>query len=161
LQVRGQAVGQTYWPQAESTLADGCFQTNDMAEIIDGSVHLRGRAGDQIHVAGRKVSPEGIERVLLSHPGVRDCLVFGAPSAHAERTETIVACVAARFRLSGESLKQFLLDKLPAWQVPREWLFVNSLEASRRGKLSRAEWRKRYLTPGSIGAMNGDEVWQI
>ena len=44
-----------------------------------------------------------------------------------------------------ESLRQFALTHLPAWQVPREWWKVDSLAANGRGKLSRAEWRKRYL----------------
>jgi acyl-CoA synthetase (AMP-forming)/AMP-acid ligase II len=42
-------------------------------------------------------------------------------------------------------LKQFLLGKLPAWQMPREWWFVESLSANTRGKLSRAEWRRKFL----------------
>src|SRR5207247_2115444 len=100
---------------------------------------------DQINVAGRKISPEDIERVLLAHPLVRDCLVFGAPSADAGRSETIVASVAADAGVSGEELKQFLLERLPAWQVPREWWFVDSLLANQRGKFSRAEWRQRYF----------------
>ncbi len=144
LEVRGAAVGRTYWPQSSPDLRDGCFKTSDLAEMVDGDVCLRGRLGDQIHVAGRKVSPESIERVLLQHSAVRECLVFGAPSADSERTDTIVGCVAAPSGLSGESLKQFLLDKLPAWQIPREWIFVKSLETNSRGKLSRAEWRRNY-----------------
>jgi acyl-CoA synthetase (AMP-forming)/AMP-acid ligase II len=59
--------------------------------------------------------------------------------------EEIVACVAAKGAVAAETLKQFLLAQLPAWQVPREWWFVNALEASQRGKLSRHEWRKKYL----------------
>jgi acyl-CoA synthetase (AMP-forming)/AMP-acid ligase II len=51
--------------------------------------------------------------------------------------------------LTGETLRQFALEQLPAWQVPREWWFVDGLETNRRGKLSRAEWRKRYLEEGS------------
>jgi len=42
-------------------------------------------------------------------------------------------------------LKQSLLKKLPAWQVPREWWFVESLGAGPRGKVSRAQWKKRFL----------------
>ncbi|HWY77366.1 MAG TPA: fatty acid--CoA ligase family protein [Verrucomicrobiae bacterium] len=145
LQVRSAAVGQTYWPKPAPALARGRFTSSDVAEIIDGSVYLRGRAGDQIHVAGRKVAPDSIERALQSHPAVRECLVFGAPSADKERTETIVACVASRSAVSGESLKHFLLDKIPAWQVPREWFFVKSLEPNGRGKISRVDWKKRYL----------------
>jgi long-chain acyl-CoA synthetase len=145
LEVRSKAVGQTYWPEPDPALGSGVFRTNDLAEISDGLVYFRGRAGDQINVAGRKVSPESIEKVLLAHPGVRECVVFGVPSADAKRGETIVACVSATTQVAGETLKQFLLAQLPAWQVPREWWLVESLFASQRGKLSRAEWRKRYL----------------
>ena len=42
----------------------------DLAELKDGRVFLRGRLSDQINVAGRKVSPETVERVLLAHPAV-------------------------------------------------------------------------------------------
>ena len=145
LEVRSQAVAQTYWPESGPRLGDGVFRTNDLAEVSYGLVYFRGRAGDQINVAGRKVSPESIEKVLLGHPGVRECVVFGVPSSEATRGETIVACVAASTSVAGDTLKQFLLSHLPAWQVPREWWLVESLFASQRGKLSRAEWRKRYL----------------
>jgi acyl-CoA synthetase (AMP-forming)/AMP-acid ligase II len=108
-------------------------------------VYLRGRAGDQINVAGRKISPETIEKVLTMHPNVRECLAFGVPSADAERGEMIVACLSVKEAVTGDALKQFLMSQLPPWQVPREWWFVESLETNHRGKLSRAEWRKRYL----------------
>jgi long-chain acyl-CoA synthetase len=145
LEVRSQAVGETYWPEANPALSGGVFRTNDLAEISYGLVYFRGRAGDQINVAGRKVSPESIEKVLAAHPGVRECVIFGVPSSDANRGDTIVACVSANTSVSGDILKQFLLAHLPAWQVPREWWLVESLFSSRRGKLSRAEWRKRYL----------------
>jgi len=143
LEVRGAAVGETYWPAPEPALAAGCYRTSDLVEMDDGTIFLRGRAGDQINVAGRKVSPETIERVLLRHPAARECLVFGAASDEAERGEIIVACVVANPGVNVEMLRQFLLDELPAWQVPREWRFVDSLAPNQRGKLSRAEWRTR------------------
>jgi acyl-CoA synthetase (AMP-forming)/AMP-acid ligase II len=143
------------------------FHTTDLAEILDGQIFLRGRAGDQINVAGRKVSPEFIECALLKHPAVRECLVFGVPSRDAERLEEIVAViVTGRARHSvravagqnsdgaqrtdapyreEKALRQFALDALPAWQVPRHWLFVEALQANSRGKVSRAEWRERWL----------------
>lgn len=145
LEVRSRAVGQTYWPEPEEQLSNGVFRTSDLAEVVCGFVYLRGRASDLINVAGRKISPEAIERVLLAHPAVRECLVFGVPSPTAERTNTIAACVVAREPVDVEALKRFLLDKLPAWQAPREWWFVDSLESNQRGKLSRAEWRRRFL----------------
>ncbi len=145
LEVRSEAVASGYWPEGRSALAHGVFRTSDLGEVTDGRVYLRGRAGDQINVAGRKVLPEIIESVLAKHPQVRACLAFGVPSADEQRGEIIVACISGADQAASQSLRQFAIEKLPAWQVPREWWFVEGLEANGRGKISRAAWRKRYL----------------
>jgi long-chain acyl-CoA synthetase len=145
LVVRSDAVGHSYWPESAPNLGHRVFRTNDLATISDGLVYLRGRASDQINVAGRKVSPEVIESALAGHPQVRECMAFGVPSKEIERGETIVACLNVEGEVSGDSLRQFLIAKLPAWQVPRDWWFVDSLKANHRGKVSRSDWRKRYL----------------
>jgi acyl-CoA synthetase (AMP-forming)/AMP-acid ligase II len=145
LKVRGQAVAETYWPEASPSLGNGVFRTSDLAEIRGGQVFLLGRAGDQINVAGRKVLPEPIEEVLISHPNVRECVTFGVPSPDADHGEMIVACLEVSEAVSAETMRQFAMTKLPAWQVPREWWFVTSIAANKRGKLSRAEWRRKYL----------------
>jgi acyl-coenzyme A synthetase/AMP-(fatty) acid ligase len=142
LMVRSRAVGETYWPEKLKSLGDGIFQTSDLAELKDGLVFLRGRLSDQINVAGHKLLPETVERALLAHPQVRECLVFGVPSRDAGRTEIVAVVVVAA--ASEVELRQFLLHALPAWQVPREWRFVKSLAANTRGKISRVEWRQRY-----------------
>jgi len=144
LVVGSRAVAETYWPEKSDRLGEGKFQSSDLAELQDGRVFLRGRLSDEINVAGRKVSPESIERVLLGHPQVRDCLVCGAPSRDAERTETICAVIVGAVAVA--ELKQFLRQTLPAWQIPREWCFVETLAANTRGKTSRAEWRRYFLT---------------
>jgi long-chain acyl-CoA synthetase len=142
LEVRSEAVAQTYLPQSDERLARGCFRTSDVAEIVGGAVHLRGRATDLINVAGRKVTPDSIEAVLAGHGRVRHCVVFGVAEADRDK---IVACVAAEEGTSSEELKQFMLARLPAWQVPRDFWFVPELSPDQRGKVSRAAWRKKYL----------------
>jgi acyl-CoA synthetase (AMP-forming)/AMP-acid ligase II len=145
LRVQSLAVGETYWPEPSDRLGGGWFQTSDLASIAEGQVHLHGRVSDQINVAGRKISPTAIEQALRAHQAVGDCLVFGVPSPDADRTDQIVACVVAKTRTAPDELRQFLLEVLPGWQVPRLWWFVDSLAANHRGKLSRAEWRERFL----------------
>lgn len=152
IEVRSSAVAESYWPQGSPGLGNGVFRTNDVGEISHGSLYLKGRAGDQINVAGRKVLPEAIEAVLAEHPQVRACVAFGVPSHDAHRGETIVACVAGKAPHLGHSLKQFALTHLPAWQVPKHWWFVDTLEVNERGKLSRAEWRRRYLDQARSGS---------
>src|SRR5207302_3225149 len=121
------------------------FVTSECADVGTGLVYLRGLASKQINVAGRKVSPEIIEEALASHPQVRECVAVGVANPDAERGDTIVACVAVSGQVDSDTLKQYLMTILPAWQVPREWRFVEHMAANHRGKLSRAEWRKRYL----------------
>jgi long-chain acyl-CoA synthetase len=149
LEVRGDAVGDTYWPDATRKLHDGIFHTGDLVELQHGDVFFRGRACDRINVAGRKVLPEVIERAVLSHPDIRECLVFGVLTQHTGRGENIVVCVTGKSGLDLEAVKRHVLTQLPAWQVPRDWWQVDSLQTSPRGKVSRAEWRRRYLEKAS------------
>ena len=145
LRVQSRAVGETYWPKKEDALGNGTFRTADFAELTNGEVHLHGRLDDHINVAGRKVAPAVIEQALREHEAVDDCLVFAVPSDNADRVDLIVACVDASRDGVRDELKQFLLQKLPGWQVPREWWFVDSLKQNGHGRLSRAEWRRNFL----------------
>jgi acyl-coenzyme A synthetase/AMP-(fatty) acid ligase len=138
-------VGQGCWPVADDALGGGIFQTSDLAEFRNGRVFLRGRVSDQINVAGWKASPDAIEQMLAANPAVCECVVFGVPDSDTNRNEAIVACVVVREKTSADELKRFLLARLPAWQVPRKWRFVDSLVPNRRGKISRAEWRRKFL----------------
>jgi acyl-coenzyme A synthetase/AMP-(fatty) acid ligase len=145
LRIHSRAAGKSYWPTSEPALGGGIFQTNDLAEVKDGEIFLRGRTDDHINVAGRKVSPTIIEQALREHQAVAECVVFGVPSGMADRMDLIVACVAADRPSSRDELKQFLLQKLPGWQVPREWWFVDSISSNGTGKPSRAQWRQNFL----------------
>ena len=145
LVVKSAAVGETYWPEARTTLRAPIFETTDLAEIQNGAVFLRGRATDLINVAGRKVAPETIEGALRQHPSIRECLVFGVSDATHERFESIVGCVHLATKVQSADLVRFLSERLPNWQIPRRWWFTRELHPNQRGKLSRAEWRQRFL----------------
>lgn len=146
LVVESDAVGETYWPEPQPTLRAGRFETSDLAEIRAGHVYLLGRATDVLNVAGRKVSPENIEAILRTHPAVTECVVFGVPDAAQERTETIVAALNTRAPTEIPDLTAFLSHQLPGWQIPRHWWFTSDLAPNTRGKISRAEWKQKYLS---------------
>jgi acyl-coenzyme A synthetase/AMP-(fatty) acid ligase len=145
LRVQSLAVGESYWPTPEPALGGGFFQTCDLAEAREGDILLRGRTDDHINVAGRKVSPTIIEQALREHEAVAECVVFGVASGSADRMDLIVACVAADRPCTRDELKQFLLNRLPGWQVPREWWFVESISSNGTGKPLRAQWRRNFL----------------
>jgi long-chain acyl-CoA synthetase len=142
LEVRGAAVAAGYWPEARPELDGGVFRTSDLVEIRDGLLYMRGRASDVIHIAGRKVAPEEIERALSKHPAVKDCLVFGAPR-NAHENQIVAVLVGDESAL--DQIKRSISSELPAWKTPRQWIFVESLEANARGKVSRAQWREKFI----------------
>jgi len=149
LVVEGQAVGEGYWPEAQPGLGSKRFATTDLAVITDGKVYLRGRLTDVINVAGRKAAPELIEAAIRTHPSVTDCVVFAVHDAAGDRFQTIAACVNARTPLEVRELSRFLSQTLPSWQIPRRWWFTHELQPNERGKISRAEWSKRFLEANS------------
>jgi len=144
LEVRSLAVGLGYWPEPDPALAGGCFHTSDLAELAGEAVHLCGRSGDVINVAGRKVAPEAIERVLLEHDAVQDCVVLGLADLGGTRAETIGACLVLRRPIEIAEVRDFLLRRLPAWQVPRHWRMLDALPVNGRGKLPRAQLRPLF-----------------
>ncbi len=147
LQVHSSAVGQCTWPESDLQFGNGIFNSSDQAALNpEGGVRLIGRAGDMINVAGRKFSPETTESVLRQHPSVSECLVLGIPSGGG-RGDIVTAVIESNASISQGELRAFLQERLPVWQIPRHWHFVDVLAFNSRGKLSRTEWRQKLMFP--------------
>jgi acyl-coenzyme A synthetase/AMP-(fatty) acid ligase len=151
LEVQGPTVGLAYWPAPDVSLQEGVFQTGDIGEIRNQEVYLTGRATDRINVAGRKVAPETVESALLSLPDVERCLAFGIASENRQRGEEVAAVLALKSDLlesewNWEEMRSILSDKLRPWEMPRKIWITSELRPNERGKLSRVEWRKRFLS---------------
>lgn len=156
LEVRGPNVGLTYWTEPDASLSGGVFRTRDLGELRGRQVHLLGRAGDLINVAGRKVSPESIEQVLREHPAIRECVVFGVPDQAGQRGECIVAAVALHSLQTLSEVRQHAHHRLPSWQWPKHWWPIADLDTNGRGKISRAQWAARYQAANREGQGTGD-----
>ena len=65
VQIRGSVMSQTYLNAPELyILNDGWFVTNDLGEVVDGKLHILGRADDVIISGGENISLTGIEATL-------------------------------------------------------------------------------------------------
>ena len=146
IEVRGASVAAGYWPDADESLKDGRFQTQDLAEWHGDTLVLRGRAGDLINVSGRKVSPDRVEASLRAHPAVSHCVVFGVPAAASAKNEEVIACVEWNSGSEEAELRAYALETLNDWEVPSTIVSVTLIEANARGKISRRNWRERFLS---------------
>ena len=140
--VRGSAVSRSYGyaeitDESSPSFTSGGFLTADLGRLADdGQLVLSGRLSGFVNIAGRKVNPVEIERVIGALPDVAQVWVMGI--AHAARGQELVACVARRTsNLSAASIRTHCAAMLSPHKVPRRIVFADELPVSGRGKLTR------------------------
>jgi len=117
------------------------FATGDVVEIKGDRVYFVGRKSDMINVAGSKVYPVEVERVIRMIPGVSDVRIFGKTSSIAGE---LVACEIvpepdqdpASLR---DAVNQACRAKLASHQQPRLIKFVDRIDLSLAGKTLRSK----------------------
>jgi long-chain acyl-CoA synthetase len=136
--VAGDAVTQGYAgaPADRTAFADG-FLTGDLGRLEDdGRLTLTGRVSAFVNVAGRKVQPDEVERVLREMPAIVDARVLGLPDER--RGQQLVACLVSRNReLRPYAIRAFCAERLAAHKIPRAFVFVDELPCDIRGKTNR------------------------
>jgi malonyl-CoA/methylmalonyl-CoA synthetase len=147
IQIKGPNVFKEYWGKENATkeaFVDGWFKTGDVAELTDGYYKILGRnSTDIIKSGGYKLSALEIEEVLRTHEGVSDCSVIGLPDE--EWGEVVAAVVIlASEGLDAARLNEFMRSKMPAYRVPRKYLFVQELPRNAMGKVTKNELKKLF-----------------
>jgi long-chain acyl-CoA synthetase len=123
---------------APSGFVNGGYLASDLARWGDhGDLILGGRTSSFVNVAGRKVHPDEVQRVLLALPGVANASVFGMPDDL--RGERLVAWIQ---RSPGGSLtvadvRALCAERLAPYKIPRHFVFTDDAPVDARGKISR------------------------
>jgi o-succinylbenzoate---CoA ligase len=118
--------------------ADGWLHTGDGGRLDeDGFLHVEGRLKELIVTGGENVSPAEVERVLRSHPAVRDAAVVGVPDP--EWGEAVTAFVVLGDPSAAEELREHCRARLAAYKVPKRIEALAELPRNAAGKLMRAE----------------------
>ncbi|ELY42585.1 AMP-binding protein [Natronorubrum sulfidifaciens] len=147
---------ESYWNEPAKTdavtLSDGpdgdrWHRTGDLAERDEeGYLWFRSRDDDLIITSGYRVAPREVEETLLSHEAVAQVGVVGVPDER--RGEIIKAAVEPASEASATDelraeLREFVRDRLAAYEYPREIEFRDELPTTTTGKI-----RRTALKPG-------------
>jgi long-chain acyl-CoA synthetase len=119
-------------------LKDGWYDSGDvMRRDNDGFYYFVGRADDMFVCSGENIYPVEVEKLLESHPSVRQACVV--PLADEERSAVPVAFVVLQrdSTLSVDALKQHAIAHGPAYQHPRRIEFVAELPWAGTNKIDR------------------------
>ncbi len=99
----------------------------------DGTITLLGREAVCINTGGEKVFAEEVERVLLAHDAVADCLVVGVPSARWGH-EVRALVVGRGAAIDGAALDAHARGALAGYKVPKRYIAVGGIERLVSGK---------------------------
>ena len=150
--IKGPNVFDGYWRSPEDNALvfdrDGFFRTGDMLEIVGDTEPPRfyrfvGRCKDIINRGGMKISPEEIDTLLVSHPKIAECAVFGEPDAIMGERVSVAAVAKPGVDLTLEDIAAYLKDKdVAIFKCPERLVSVAMLPRNPLGKVVRAELRR-------------------
>ena len=127
--VKSPAAASSYLGEPEASAAKfrrGFVLTGDSGYLDEaGNLFVTGRMKPMVSVGGKKVSPAEVEACLRSHPRVAEALVVAGGGE--DGTEWVKALVVALGEVTAAELRAHCAERLAAFKVPREVVFVDSL----------------------------------
>ena len=143
--VTGPTIMQGYYNNPDATAQtlrdyDGqlWLHTGDIGYMDeDGDLFLVQRRSDLIVTGGENVYPAEVEKVLRSHPAVREVVVVGISDAEWGQRVAAVVEVMPGHTLSADDLITYSREHLAGYKQPRRVLFVDALPQTGSGKIQR------------------------
>ena len=144
-----------YLPDEETAdaFADGWYRTGDVGWLEpEGWVHLTDRSKEMIKVNGFQVAPAEVEEVLLGHPSVLDCAVFGVADERAGEVPVAAVQLDPARPATTAELQDLVAGSLATYKQVRHVVFVDAVPRLPSGKVLRRtlrdEWTPVLLVAG-------------
>jgi thioesterase domain-containing protein/acyl carrier protein len=157
--IRGDVVFSGYENPEEnlSAFTGGYFRTGDIGYLDkEGYLFLTGRKKELINKGGEKFSPQEIDAVLASHPGVREAMAFRIDDP--VLGEDVAAMVVrADEKVSEHDIRSYLLKRMIQFKVPRNIYFVDQIPKGPTGKLLRYAGTEQY----NSGALREEKTPEV
>jgi acyl-CoA synthetase (AMP-forming)/AMP-acid ligase II len=125
------------------------YRTGDRVRWrCDRVLEFLGRADDQVKIRGVRVEPGEVRAAINAHPAVCECYV-AADAPNGQGTRLIAWLVrdvtaAGDGNTSAEGLRDFLHQRLPAYMVPSEMVWVDAIPLTPNGKIDVLALRQHH-----------------
>ena len=122
------------------------YKTGDLGRFRDGILFFDGRIDEQIKLSGYRIELGDVEANLRTLPGVRDAVVIPVIKSGAAQSLTAFVTLATRnetsdFKLTHD-LRSQLGKRLPAYMLPRKFIFLDAFPMTANGKVDRSTLAK-------------------
>lgn len=122
------------------------YKTGDVGYTKNNLFFYLGRNDNQVKLNGYRIELEEISNVLLTHPLIKNATVVPLTSGHV--TKKIISFVIADesgFRNMNEELKSFLLNYLPSYMIPSEFILKQEFPLNSNYKTDKKALLEAYL----------------
>src|SRR5215469_9181445 len=146
VEVRGPWITGSYYKDDDpEKFRDGWLRTGDVGTIDRlGYVTLTDRAKDVIKSGGEWISSMELENVLMAHPDVIEAAVIGVADERWGERPLATVVLASGAAVSAADLRDFLADRVPRWQLPERWSFIDEVPKTSVGKFAKTKIRAAY-----------------
>ncbi|WP_369217726.1 AMP-binding protein [Streptomyces flavofungini] len=138
-----------YWKQPELTarvLRDGWVHTGDIGYLDDkGYLYIVDRLKEMIVVVGGHVYPAELEELLLRHPAVAQCTVFGHRDEEAVEHVHAAVVPAAGQRPALADIREFVTARKGRLYAPETLHVLPAIPLTAAGKPDRIRLRAQLL----------------
>jgi acyl-CoA synthetase (AMP-forming)/AMP-acid ligase II len=158
IQVMSASVMAGYLPDEASAdaFADGWYRTGDVGWLeADGWVHVTDRSKEMMKVNGFQVAPAEVEAVLLGHPAVLDCAVFGVADERAGEVPAAAVALDPRTPVAEGELEALVADSLATYKHLHYLVVVDEIPRLPSGKVLRRTLGDAWSAPLLAGRTEG------
>jgi fatty-acyl-CoA synthase len=149
LECRGPWItGSYYRDKAPEKFDDGWLRTGDVGNLDpEGFLRLTDRAKDVIKSGGEWISSMELENTIMAHPSVAEAAVIGVPDERwGERPLAAVVLRADAPPVTPDELRAYLSERIPRWQLPERWCFIDEVPKTSVGKFQKTTLRDQYAS---------------
>jgi amino acid adenylation domain-containing protein len=150
--IGGIGLAQEYWKDETKTnkafirhpdTGERLYRTGDLGRYLpSGDIEFLGREDSQVKVRGFRVELGEIERVMLQHPAVRECVVLYNRVSQGNGRLTAYVVDPSGHAVKVSELREFLKTKLPDYMVPSELVTIDHMPLTKNGKVDRGALAK-------------------
>lgn len=120
------------------------YKSGDLVRMLpSGDLEYMGRIDTQIQIRGFRVELGEIQYQLCQHHAITNCVILDKDEG---TDKQLVAYYVAENPLKTADLRHFLLERLPDYMVPAQWMHLKELPVTANGKLDRKYLRELVPT---------------
>lgn len=152
LVIKGPNIIKEYWGMPEETekaFINGWFHTGDLIKADEeGFIYVVGRKKEMIISGGENVYPLEIEQVINEEPNIDEVAVVGVEDDKWGEVPIAFVVVKEGRNVTEEELRDYCLQKLAKYKIPKSFIFLTELPKNAAGKIDKKLLNKETIIEG-------------